>query len=137
MYTLLYLKWITKKHVWYSIGNSAQGCVAAWWEGSLGENIYVAESLCCPPETIIALLIGYIPLQNKKVFFKLKKKSTTLMGENYNLSSKNSPTPCLLPPPPLKGSCDKSTLTCPPEFTSLQYLPLNKTASSPLSNALM
>ena len=38
------------------------------------------------------------------------------MGENYKLSSKNSPTPCLLPPsPPLRGSCGTSTLTCPPE----------------------
>ena len=32
----------------------------------------IAESLCCLPETIITLLIGYIPIQNKK--FKKKKK---------------------------------------------------------------
>ena len=31
------------------------------------------ESLCCPPETITTLLIGYIPVQNKK-YNKLKKK---------------------------------------------------------------
>ena len=51
-------------------------------EGSLGESactykytihtcICVAESLHCPPETIIALLIGYTPIQNNK--FKIKK----------------------------------------------------------------
>ena len=34
-----------------------------WWEGSLGENgymslyVYMAKSLCCPPETITTLLI--------------------------------------------------------------------------------
>ena len=33
--------------------------------------IGMAESLCCAPETITTLLIGYIPIQNKK----LKKKS--------------------------------------------------------------
>ena len=32
-------------------------------------DIYVcmAESPCCPPETITALLIGYTPIQNKKL----------------------------------------------------------------------
>ena len=34
--------------------------------------ISVAESLCCPPETITTLLIAYTPIQNKK----LKKKMT-------------------------------------------------------------
>ena len=29
--------------------------------------VRVAESLCCPPETITTLLIGYTPLQNKKI----------------------------------------------------------------------
>ena len=28
--------------------------------------VYVAESLCCPPETITTLLINYIPIQNNK-----------------------------------------------------------------------
>ena len=27
----------------------------------------MAESLCCPPETVTALLIGYTPIQNKKL----------------------------------------------------------------------
>ena len=29
--------------------------------------IYMAESLCCPPETITTLLIGYMLIQNKKL----------------------------------------------------------------------
>ena len=32
----------------------------------------MAESLPCSPETIMTLLIGYTPIQNKK--FKIKKK---------------------------------------------------------------
>ena len=31
----------------------------------------MAESVCCPPETIIILLNGYTPIQNKK-FSKIK-----------------------------------------------------------------
>ena len=38
MYTLLYLKWKTNKDLLYSTGNFAQCYVAAWMEGSLGEN---------------------------------------------------------------------------------------------------
>ena len=34
-------------------------------------NIWMAESLCCPPETQKTLLIGYTPIQNKKF---IKKK---------------------------------------------------------------
>ena len=33
MYTLLYLKWITKKDFLYSTGNSAQCYVAGWMGG--------------------------------------------------------------------------------------------------------
>ena len=33
--------------------------------------VSMAESLCCPPETITSLLIGYIPKQNKKIFKKI------------------------------------------------------------------
>ena len=32
----------------------------------------MAESLCCPPEAIITLLISYTSIQNKK--FNIKKK---------------------------------------------------------------
>ena len=34
---------------------------------------HVAKSLCCPPEIITTLLIGYIPKQNKKFRYILKK----------------------------------------------------------------
>ena len=36
MYTLLYLKWITKKDLLYSTGNSASYYVAAWMRGEFG-----------------------------------------------------------------------------------------------------
>ena len=62
MYTLLYLKWITNKDLLYGIGNSAQCYVAAWMGGEFGGEmdicIYMAESLCCPSEIIITLLIS-------------------------------------------------------------------------------
>ena len=42
MYTLLYLKWITKKDLLYSPGKSAQYCVAAWMGGEFaGERKHV------------------------------------------------------------------------------------------------
>ena len=73
MYTLLDLKWITNKDPLHSTWNSAQCCVAAWMGGEFeGEWIhtyihtYVAGSLQCKPETIIALLISCTPIQNKK-----------------------------------------------------------------------
>ena len=34
--------------------------------GRMDPCICMAESLCCPPETITTLLIGYTPIQNKK-----------------------------------------------------------------------
>ena len=36
--------------------------------------IWMAESLCCPPEIIATLFIGYTSIQDKK--FKVKKKKT-------------------------------------------------------------
>ena len=38
----------------------------------MDSDLCTAESLCCSPETITALLISYTPIQNKK-FKKLKK----------------------------------------------------------------
>ena len=41
------------------------------WEGFKGRRdtcIRTAESLHCLPETIITLLIGYTPIQNKRFF---------------------------------------------------------------------
>ena len=37
------------------------------WEGNLGKNGYMVVSLLCPSETITTLLIGYTPIQNKKI----------------------------------------------------------------------
>ena len=36
VYTLLYLKWVTKKDLLYSTGNSAQCYMAAWMGGEFG-----------------------------------------------------------------------------------------------------
>ena len=40
--------------------------------------ICMAESLCCPPETITTLLISYTPTQNKNL--KKKKKGFSFSG---------------------------------------------------------
>ena len=40
--------------------------------GRMDTCIYMAESLCSPPETITTLLIDYIPIQNKKYIYKIK-----------------------------------------------------------------
>ena len=60
MYTLLYSKWITSKDLLCSTGNSAQGFVAPWMGGECGGEwirvyVYMAELLCCAPETITTL----------------------------------------------------------------------------------
>ena len=63
MYTLLYLKRITNKDLLYSRESSAQCYVAAWMGGEFGgEWIHVYVWLCCAPETITTLLIGYTPI---------------------------------------------------------------------------
>ena len=48
--------------------------------GRMGMCTCMAESLCCPPETTTTLLIGYIPIQNKK--FKVQGKK--ILMTNYN-----------------------------------------------------
>ena len=62
MYTLLDLKWITSKVLLSSTGNSGQRYVATWVGGEFGGRMdtcmCMAESFCCPPETI-TLLISY------------------------------------------------------------------------------
>ena len=62
MYILLYLKWVTNQDLLYSTGNSAPCYVPAWMDTCTR----MAESLRYSPETITALLIGYIPIQKKK-----------------------------------------------------------------------
>ena len=51
-------------------GNCTQCYVAAWMGGEFGRkdtSVCMAESLCCPPETITTFLTGYIPRSNKKL----------------------------------------------------------------------
>ena len=48
--------------------------------------ICVAESLCCPPETIKTLLIGYTPIRNKNFS---KKKKSKISYENILYSTGN------------------------------------------------
>ena len=68
MYTLLYLKWISNNDLLQHTGNSARCYVAAWMGGEFGGEmdicIYMAESLCCPPKTIIILSIVYTSIQD-------------------------------------------------------------------------
>ena len=45
--------------------------------GRMDTCICLIESLCCPYETIIALLTGYTPVQNKKLKKKQNKTSLT------------------------------------------------------------
>ena len=90
MYTLLYLKWITKKKLLYSIWNSAQYNVAAWMTGvweRMDVCIYMAESLLCSPETITMLLTSYILIQNRKLKktynLKIKRKKNSSEMQFY------------------------------------------------------
>ena len=88
MYTLLYLKWITNKDLLYSTGNTAQCWVAAWMGGAFGgEWIHVYVWLS--PFTVhlklplYQLLIGYTPIQNKKLDQKKKRKKIFLHDSDY------------------------------------------------------
>ena len=54
--------------------------------------IYMAELLCCAPETITTLLIGYTPIENKKfknIYIKMqcqhkyKKKKSEAKQNRY------------------------------------------------------
>ena len=54
-----YLKWITNRDQLYSTWNSTQYYVQPDWEETLGRMdtyICIAESLCCPPETLSIFL---------------------------------------------------------------------------------
>ena len=57
MYTLIYLKWITNKHLWYSIGNSTQYFAMTYIgkESFKKMDICITDSLCCTSETSTAL----------------------------------------------------------------------------------
>ena len=75
MYTLLYLKWITNRHLLYSTLLNVM-CQPRW-EGCLGENEYIistTESLHSSPETITTLLISCTLIQNVLALKKNKNK---------------------------------------------------------------
>ena len=69
MYTLLYVKWITKRTCCIAHGTLLSVMWQPGWEGTSGENGYMcvnmAESLHYSPEITTTLLIGYTPIQNK------------------------------------------------------------------------
>ena len=48
LYTLLYLRWITNSDLLYSTRNSAQGYVAVWVGGELGEE-WIHGYACLSP----------------------------------------------------------------------------------------
>jgi len=77
MFTLLYLICINNKDILYSPWNSAQHYVPAWAGGGFGGewiHVYVwLSSFSISPETMTTLLIGYTPIQNKKI--KVKNKT--------------------------------------------------------------
>ena len=76
MYTLKYLKWVTNKNLLHSTGNSDQYYVVAWMGGEFGGRmdtcVCITESLCCLPETITTLFIGYTLTQIKILKIKIK-----------------------------------------------------------------
>ena len=55
------VKWVANKNLLYSTGDSAQ-CQVAAGMGRMDTCTGTAESLCCPPETIPTLLMGYTPI---------------------------------------------------------------------------
>jgi len=69
------------------------------WEEFGGEwilsYIYIVESLHCSPETITTLLIGYNPIQNKK----LKKQTNKYMFHFSLASARPNPSSNLIPTP--------------------------------------
>ena len=58
---------ITNKDLLSSTGNSAQWQPGWGVCGRMDTCVCMVESLCCLPKTITALLIGYTPVQDKKV----------------------------------------------------------------------
>ena len=43
----------------------------------------MAESLCCPPETVTTLLIGYPPIKNKKLNLKTSWALRCILGQTH------------------------------------------------------
>ena len=65
MYTLPNLKWIINKDPLVAQGTLLNVMWNSKWEGLGGRMdtyICLAESLCCPVETVTTLFIGYTPI---------------------------------------------------------------------------
>ena len=124
--TLLYLKWITNKDWLYSTGNSAQCYVAAWmgweFEGQCIYVLYMTEPLYCPPETITTLLIGYTPIQNKKL--NLKKMILISPFQDFKMTARTDCTVSAYSPLPL------SVKALPHWLISRKSWPLDRWLSS-------
>ena len=84
MSTFLCFKWITNKDLlfstWYSVQCHVQCQDRRRVWGRMDTCICMAKSLHCSPETVITLLIGYIPRQNKN----LKRKKKIIIFKNAN-----------------------------------------------------
>ena len=69
MYTLLYLKWIAGNDRLFMelcpVLCGSLGGRGVW--GRMDTGTRMAESLFCWPEIITTLLVGYTPIQNKKL----------------------------------------------------------------------
>ena len=75
MYTLLCLKWITNKNLFYGKHKELSSVLHESLDGSrvwqrMDTWICMAESLRCSSETITTLLIDYTPISIEKIKFK-------------------------------------------------------------------
>ena len=94
MYTLLYLKWVTKKDLLCSTGNFVQCYAAAWMESEFGDrvdtSIFMAESLYYSPETITHCLLKAIPQYKIENLKKKKERQPSLLFAKYKRDLKFS-----------------------------------------------
>ena len=58
--------------------------------GRMDTCVCLAETLCCPAETITTLLTSYKPIQNKK-FFKIKFKKKNMLMISLTSQAPTSP----------------------------------------------
>ena len=97
---------------------TAQGAllcyVAAWMGGGIGGD-WMAESLCCSPETMTTLLISYNPIQNKKL--KTKRMDVYFMTSGAPEGSGSLCTPCRYSQPLVWGRLQTAIccFCCPDE----------------------
>ena len=71
-----------------SMLRDSRGQRGVW--GRMGTWIWMAESPCCPPETITTLLISYTPIQNKKLcFFKKLNDKKNFFNEDGGLGGRS------------------------------------------------